>query len=176
MAKAGRRRLVDSAVAVISRDGVAGLTLDAVAAEAGVSKGGLLYHFPTKQALLQGVVATVLDDWHESVAGLAAAEPDQAGGAARAYVRACSEDKAGLEANFALLAILAIDRDQAETWRQLASTWADEDKDDLDLTLARLAADGLWLATLFDLYGVRGDRRSAVVDRILELTQKGAPR
>jgi len=32
------------------------LTLDAVAREAGVSKGGLLYHFPSKEALLSAMV------------------------------------------------------------------------------------------------------------------------
>ena len=40
-----RRRLLDAATAVVRRDGARALTLDAVAAEAGVSKGGLLYHF-----------------------------------------------------------------------------------------------------------------------------------
>ena len=40
-----RARLLDAAVAVVRRDGAQALTLDAVAAEAGVSKGGLLYHF-----------------------------------------------------------------------------------------------------------------------------------
>ena len=33
------------------------MTLDAVAAEAKVSKGGLLYHFHTKEALLDGMIA-----------------------------------------------------------------------------------------------------------------------
>ena len=40
-----RKRLLDAAAAVVRRDGAGALTLDAVAAEAGVSKGGLLYHF-----------------------------------------------------------------------------------------------------------------------------------
>ncbi len=52
-----RDSLIDAAKRVIQRDGAAHLTLDAVAKEAGVSKGGLLYHFPSKQALLRGMVA-----------------------------------------------------------------------------------------------------------------------
>ena len=42
---------------VVLRDGVSALTLEAVAREAGRSKGGLLYHFPTKEALIQGLIA-----------------------------------------------------------------------------------------------------------------------
>ncbi len=56
-----RRRLLDAATAVVRRDGARALTLDAAAAEAGVSKGGLLYHFKTKRELLEGM----LDGWLE---------------------------------------------------------------------------------------------------------------
>jgi len=39
------------------RDGLLGLTLDHVAAEAGLSKGGILHHFPSKESLLLGVIS-----------------------------------------------------------------------------------------------------------------------
>lgn len=154
-----------------------GLTLDAVAAEAGVSKGGLLYHFGSKRALLRGVVDVVTEDWQEDVAARAATDDEPAGRDARAYVSACADDRSGSEANFALLATLALDREYAGLWSAVADGWtaadrADREVDPLDLTVARLAADGLWLATLFGLYDVRGDRRAAVVDRIVELTRK----
>lgn len=48
--------LLDAAEAVIVRDGIASLTLDAVAAEAKVSKGGLLHHFPNKDRLVESLV------------------------------------------------------------------------------------------------------------------------
>ncbi|MDO8275460.1 MAG: TetR/AcrR family transcriptional regulator, partial [Serpentinimonas sp.] len=43
-----RNALLEATNTVILRDGIAHLTLEAVAKEAGVSKGGLLYHFPSK--------------------------------------------------------------------------------------------------------------------------------
>ncbi|WP_327787155.1 TetR/AcrR family transcriptional regulator [Rhabdonatronobacter sediminivivens] len=52
-----RMRLLDAAEAVARRLGPGNLSLDAVAAEAGVSKGGLLYHFPSKSKLLEALVA-----------------------------------------------------------------------------------------------------------------------
>ncbi len=51
-----RERIVEAAAAAAHEVGLAHLSLEAVAERAGVSKGGLLYHFPTKQALLFAVV------------------------------------------------------------------------------------------------------------------------
>ena len=48
--------MLDAAEAIVLESGARHMTLDAVAARAGVSKGGLLYHFPTKEALLRGML------------------------------------------------------------------------------------------------------------------------
>ena len=49
-------RILDAAEAIVRRAGVAALTLEAAAREAGVSKGGLLYHYGSKEALLTGLL------------------------------------------------------------------------------------------------------------------------
>jgi AcrR family transcriptional regulator len=56
-----RDRILDAALAVIGEAGACRMTLDAVAARAEVSKGGLLYHFPDKEALLRGLLDRHLD-------------------------------------------------------------------------------------------------------------------
>ena len=53
---ATRDALLDAAKRVMQRVGAGHLTLDAVAKEAGVSKGGLLYHYPSKGDLLRGML------------------------------------------------------------------------------------------------------------------------
>jgi AcrR family transcriptional regulator len=57
-----RQRLLDAAERVVVESGATHLTLDAVAKSAGVSKGGLLYHFPSKEALLEGMLARHFED------------------------------------------------------------------------------------------------------------------
>lgn len=52
-----RERILDAMRAVLARGGASAVTLESVAAEAGLSKGGLLYHFKTKQALYAGLLA-----------------------------------------------------------------------------------------------------------------------
>jgi AcrR family transcriptional regulator len=69
----GRERLLAAARAVLARDGIEGLTLRAIAREAGVSHGAPLRHFPSLSRLLAALaaegfgqlvasVATALDD------------------------------------------------------------------------------------------------------------------
>lgn len=53
---ATRDRLVDAFAQLVAGSGVRSATLEAVAAGAGVSKGGLLYHFSSKDALVDGLI------------------------------------------------------------------------------------------------------------------------
>lgn len=74
MAPGTRERILTALRDVLSRGGSSAATLEAVAAEAGVSKGGLLYHFPTKQALYEGLVAQTRTAVENELADLAAPE------------------------------------------------------------------------------------------------------
>ncbi|MGN0062702.1 MAG: TetR/AcrR family transcriptional regulator [Nocardioides sp.] len=52
-----REKVLDAYVALLHAEGERAATMDAVAQRAGVSKGGLLYHFPSKEALAEAVLA-----------------------------------------------------------------------------------------------------------------------
>lgn len=49
--KSSRDAILDAAERTVFRLGFASATVEAVAAEAGVSKGGIFYHFPSKNAI-----------------------------------------------------------------------------------------------------------------------------
>jgi len=55
-----RDSILAAAAQLISREGARRLTLNAVAAEARLSKGGLLYHFSSKDDLIRGLVETLV--------------------------------------------------------------------------------------------------------------------
>jgi AcrR family transcriptional regulator len=168
MARPSRRReLLDAANAVIRRDGAHALTLDAVAAEAGVSKGGVLYHFGSKRALIDGLVDCWLDDFEAQFDG-----PDFAA----AYVRASDLSDAGPElsaSEFGMLAalievpeVLEVARERHAEWmeRMLGGALARE-----DAWLVRLAADGLWYSDLLGIAAPQGDDRRRLIARLLAL-------
>lgn len=51
-----RDHILQAAGRLVLTEGVAALTLEAAAKAAGISKGGLLYHFPSKEALMLGMI------------------------------------------------------------------------------------------------------------------------
>ena len=159
-------RLLDAAGAVVMRDGAQALTLDAVAAQAGVSKGGLLYHFKSKRELLDGLVDRWMDDFQRDIDA-------ESGNFARRYVAANdgahAEEVGMLAALVADPQVLAAVRDRHETWQDRV---ASEGGDPVDATVARLAADGLWLADLLGLAPPTGRLRERVMARMLELTDE----
>lgn len=91
--KSDTRQKILAAAAEISREsGPGNLSLDAVAAKAGVSKGGLLYHFPSKTKLLKAVVESFVLSFDEE---LARRKQDKAGRPAallEAYLELFVED------------------------------------------------------------------------------------
>ena len=56
-----RQQLLESAFAVAARDGLDALTIRAVAAEAGLSHGLVLFHFGSKEGLLHALLNWVLE-------------------------------------------------------------------------------------------------------------------
>lgn len=56
-----RDKIIDAAMAVVREQGVAKLTLDEAAKGAGLSKGGVLYHFNTKDDLIRGMVERLIN-------------------------------------------------------------------------------------------------------------------
>lgn len=64
---AGRAQLHEVAVRLFARDGVEGTSLQDIADEMGVSKAALYYHYKTKEELVLGVLAPLLDQLAEIV-------------------------------------------------------------------------------------------------------------
>ena len=79
--------ILGEAVRLFAECGFEGTSIAAVAERAGMSKQNLMYYFPSKQALYQRVLDTVLDDWLARMASLADARKDP-GEVLRAYIRA----------------------------------------------------------------------------------------
>jgi len=62
MARPGlKEAILDAAESIVLESGASRMTLDAVAERADVSKGGLMYHFPSKEALLKAMVERLLE-------------------------------------------------------------------------------------------------------------------
>ncbi|SFC50584.1 DNA-binding transcriptional regulator, AcrR family [Bosea sp. CRIB-10] len=87
MRRSKKSELLEAAGAIIVRSGVEALTFDRLAAEAGVSKGGILYHFPDKERLLVALVEGIVALTEFAIAEAMQTEPVRPGRWLRAYIR-----------------------------------------------------------------------------------------
>ncbi len=85
-------RLLDATEAVVARQGIANLTLDAVAAEARMSKGGLLHYFPSKDRLVEALVTRTAEGWRSCYTDAYERTPEGPGRMARALLDHCLSD------------------------------------------------------------------------------------
>ena len=192
-AEATRERILFGAEEVVLRDGVAHLTLEAAASEAGISKGGILYHFPTRAALIAAMVERLSSRFDEDLAtkGAGSGRP---GAFTRAYLEATFAPSGDVEGSrerrlgAAVIAGVAADTELLEPLRERFAAWQQALVSDglppANASLIRLAADGLWFAELFSLAPLDEHLRSAVHAELLahlgscldQRTSPGAPK
>lgn len=172
---ATRTSLLDAAVRVIDRDTLQGFTLEAVAQEAGVSKGGLFYHFESKQALVRGMLDAAFEAFERRIGELYEAVP---GGYVKAFVLATIEAATSpqhLQTKTALCAAVASHPELLSPYAQRSQQWQSRLEQDGTLparaTVARLAADGLFFMNLFGSREVFAPQQEALVSLLMDLAQ-----
>lgn len=175
-----REALLDAAEAVLSEQGTQALTLTAVADRAGVSKGGLLYHFPTKEALVRAMVARVIEEFDDLIATYIDSYGDGAPSAyTRAYVEATFEiltGEARAYRRWSAITAAAADPEQAEPLNEAMRRWHGRDPGDEPdpgtAMVVRLAAEGLWEVVSHEpgLYDAR--QLDALKQRLLALLER----
>jgi AcrR family transcriptional regulator len=157
-------RILDAAEELICTRGIAGFTLDGVAQEAGVSKGGLLYHFRSKDSLISGMqrrmASRMADTLREAKAG---SEP-----VLQAFVRHLRRD---YERGGRSFAPLLLAREREEPCEELQAVMAciareSRDGDGKGSSLLLLAALGLMLSSLARLPCPQPEHASDLLDEL----------
>ncbi|EMV9580352.1 efflux transporter transcriptional regulator BcrA, partial [Listeria monocytogenes] len=87
-----RAHLLNAAIELLGSNDFDTLTLEAVAKQANVSKGGLLYHFPSKEALYAGITELIFQDFVYRFNELAENDPIEKGKWTRALIHAYTDD------------------------------------------------------------------------------------
>jgi AcrR family transcriptional regulator len=165
-----RAEIIDMAIEVAAEQGAMGLTLDAVVARLPFSKGALLHHFPTKLALLEGVIDHLAGEMTAQVLEEAGRDPNSYGRNARAYLRATVNDpvtERDVSIGRAALVACAVEPGLIVRWRAAMRALAEDDPVDPagkdDALMLRLIADGLWMSDLFGTHEVSPEQRKALL-------------
>ncbi len=171
-----RRSLLEHAARCAVQEGLASLTLQTVAEAASVTKGGLLHHFPSKQALIEAVFEDMLGKLDEEIERLMAEDGAEQGRFTRAYIDAFFQvTRDGPNSPWAALAISSM------TDARLRALWSNWMKERLErhaesdshpaFKLARYAADGIWLANLTELDGIPAEELAGLRDQLSQMTE-----
>lgn len=172
-----RQRILEAAARVVETEGARHLTMDAVARAAAVSKGGLLYHFPSKRDLLEGMLGRLI-------------EQIEAG-------RATLRDQQRQTANPALIAWILAERQQTPSERTIGRALLAAAAEDPELLAAArpvmrsafaeagasitpaalgwvvlLATEGLRLLDMLDLLPLSAAELTAVQEQLLLLADE----
>ena len=173
--RGSREAILRAAETLVREEGAARLTLDAVAANAGVSKGGLLYNFSTKEALLQALVERMCEQFDEALHVGSSRKPDPAA-LFLAYV-AATIDRSESQDRVAggLLAAVAHDPDLLKPVRSHNHRWLNQmeafGSGFAKACMPWLAAEGLWLLELMLVSPFSDSQRQVVRAEILRLAR-----
>ncbi|MGW0908584.1 TetR/AcrR family transcriptional regulator [Streptomyces sp. NPDC002853] len=168
-----RTQILEAATRVVEREGVKSVTFDSVAAEAGLTKGGLLYHFASREDLVQAIHQHLADQWEAAIVAAAGKPADGATPAERltAYTRVATQSATRAELLFMLEG--STTPGHAAPWDAVMQRWAPplaatdaDDPEALDQFIARLAADGLWLYESLTADRLSPQLRRAIAERI----------
>jgi len=172
-----REMIFDACSQILRREGLTNLTLQAVASEAGISKGGLLYHFETKEALIEALFEYHNNIFEERLKELVLLEGESPGAYLRAYAKASVEQMSDPEKVRLYSSLFAAEEKYTSAhklMRQKYIGWQKNiDQCGLDMdwaTVLRFAVDGLWFAEMHQYAPPQLEHREKIVDIILKLT------
>jgi len=169
-----RETVLDAFEALLIAEGERAATMDAIARAAGVSKGGLLYHYASKEALeaallerMETLVREDVEDMRADPAGLVAA-----------FVRTSVMDDSPVDRALIAGSKLAQggSADAAQALRRVRQQWEDalrpHTRDETALQLVLLVSDGLYFNNSLDHGTVPGPvPRGADMDALIALVE-----
>ncbi|MEO7352100.1 MAG: TetR family transcriptional regulator [Marmoricola sp.] len=177
MRPSNRTAIVEAAHRVAERQGGVDFSYETTATEAGLTKAGVIYHFPSREELVLAVVEYVAQSWEQAMLDalgrpLADATPAQR---IRAYVEVAAGDEVS-RADFAVYADALCRPEHVGPWNEVFSRWFDlagcSVEERARLSCARFAADGLWVAKATGALAPAADEYDALVAHLVSLTEE----
>lgn len=169
-----RPQLLDAALDLVAEEGVSALTYDALSARTGVSKGGLLYHFPSKDALLDALTERLIDRYAEARRATTEDLPPSPSRELKGYAIASLHNRSKSDGASARLKMSGVWNRRAgkayyaSRFREMAAGM-NRDR----AAIVHLAVEGLWYMELAGVSPFTAMERRKVVMLLLRLADGG---
>ncbi len=168
-----REEVLAAAVGVIEERGIEALTFESLAVASGLSKSGLIYHFPSRHALLLGVHAYLAQLWEEELIDAAGGTAAQVDGATRLRAAVVTMGRTGPRAELLLAIDASSHPDFLAAWERVNREWLPDPVGAADSGLAtatylvQLMSDGLWVHDHVHGEALPEQVRAALVEAVL---------
>ncbi|MBA4489384.1 TetR/AcrR family transcriptional regulator [Paracoccus sp. S1E-3] len=144
-----RDKVLDAAESIVAAEGAAGLTFDAVARAAGITKGGVQYCFGTKDKLIDAMIDRWSDAFEADIAGLVGLDADPLD-IIRGHLTVTRDEDAADHSRSAVMMTALLDRPErvaeGRAWYTQRLAGLDMDRaEDRRVALAFLAGEGAFL-------------------------------
>ncbi|CAD6008144.1 Transcriptional regulator, TetR family [Agreia sp. COWG] len=177
MRSSSRSDILDAALRVVDAVGGADITYQSVATEAGLTKAGLMYHFPTRDAMMIAVIEHVIGRWQRELLETLDGPLEQSTLAERVHAFVLFASAGGVTQGEFVVFSEAVRRPTLSApWLSYLRTWFGfgDEADSTTLLLVWLAANGLWIAEATEILTLEPARREALVSRLVELVERNA--
>jgi len=167
-----RSHIIQTAIQYLKDNELSTLTLDKIASRANISKGGLLYHFNTKDALQTAIAETILNEVIQSFEHLASFEQGT-GRLSRAFILTSQKDLAnGASLNIAIQ-LLQHDHSSISTvYECLLEELFHDGLEASVVHLIRLTIDGLYYSKLLNIAPISVKATDGVFEQLMHMTRK----
>lgn len=170
-----RQAILAAAEALVRDVGASHLTFDELVRRSGVTRGGITYHFPTKEALLEAIIHHDIEQWNTCVDEQ---RPRFTGKAAALQALIASSTEADESANRLCAGLLSVAAGSSPLTGPWKRYYADQHEqvirpsaDPVTAAMLALATEGLFWQETLGLSPLTPEEREQVVERLLSMAK-----
>ncbi len=168
-----RQKVIDASREIVMERGAGALTFDEIAQVSGVTRGGITYHFPTKERLLQALVEQDILQWKSVEEANCPSDCPSETAELIAFLRAHTNEQPDRR-RFVTGMLSAVTHDPpiidpARKYERERLEGVEWNEKNLKLQLLRMAAMGIFWADLFRCPEIPEDVRRQLVELLEDL-------
>lgn len=139
--------ILDAATSIIEEGGLSALTYESLSSRTGISKSGLIYHFPTMHSVRLALHQKLALQWTKQLEAIAGSTPEDLDSTSKVRSYLKSQVEAATKAELLLSIDANSDPDFSKPWAKVNESWSPTTGTDEQnrLYLIKLIADGLWI-------------------------------
>lgn len=170
-------KILETANKIIAENGITSFTIEEVAKEAGISKGGLLYHYPSKDKLIRALIENYIESFESKISERERALPNSCSN--NWFISYIQEQFSQAKVNSGtmngIIAAAALNQDLLQPVLEKRKEWLNKissSKDPMLGIIISFACDGIAYSNLLGLEPFPEETKEKLMERLISLTKE----